>query len=69
MRKDVLWASIPWCLPKECGVDSDACLRHDPFFVFPADQLLRNRGVFMVWFLLMETKTVPIGRARRELER
>lgn len=22
----------------------------------------------MVWFLLMETKTVPIGRARRELE-
>lgn len=23
----------------------------------------------MVWFLLMETKTVPMGRARRELAR
>ena len=22
----------------------------------------------MVWFLLVETKTVPIGRARRELD-
>ena len=40
--------------------------RRAPSFVFPAYLLLCNKGALMVWFLLVETETVPMGWAPYE---
>ena len=36
-------------------------LRRAPLFVFPVGSLLRNKGALAARFLLVETKTAPMG--------
>ena len=59
-----LW--LHGAFPRGRKAGFDAWPRCAPFYVFPANSLLRNKGSLMAWFLLAETKTTPMGGAHKE---